>query len=199
VAGSRFAIVLLLLAAPSGADDAASRPAVSLAEAQSLGRKLDILRQQTEVKGRRETVQVTEGELTSYLNLTYAPKMPPGLSDVDVRFESQRIRAKGVLDLERVRGNVPPPSPWSPLAYLKGKVPVECAGRLQTGNGYGTFEVEQVSIASIPVPMMLLEEIVSSATKKPSDPDGVDIHAPFLLPYKVNRVRVEPARVFLDF
>ena len=195
--------VALLLAAPAWADEAAapSRPAVSWTEAQSLGQKLDRIEKQSQVKGkgRRESVLVTEGELNSYLNLTFAPQMPPGLSDVDVRFEAERIRARGLLDLERVRGKAPPPSPWSPLAYLRGKVPVELAGRLETRDGYGTIEVEEASIASVPVPMSFLEQIVTSATRKPSDPDGFDIHAPFRLPYAVNRVRVELARAFLDF
>ena len=199
---SRLAVALLL-AAPAWADDAAApaRPALSWAEAQSLGQKLDRIEKQSQVKGKRrpESVLVTEGELNSYLNLTFAPQMPPGLSDVAVRLEAERIRARGLLDLERVRGNVPPPSPWSPLAYLRGKVPVELAGRLETRDGYGTIEVEEASIASVPVPMSFLEQIVTSATRKPSDPDGFDIHAPFRLPYAVNRVRVELARAFLDF
>jgi len=191
--------IVPLLAVPSWADDAESKPRVSWAEAQSFERKLDTLKQPSQAKGRRESVSVTEGELTSYLNLTYAPRMPPGFSDVEIRFETERIHATGTLDLERVRGNVPPPSPWSPLAFLRGKVPVELTGRLQTQNGYGTIEIEQASLASIPVPIAFLEQIVSSATRKPADPDGFDIHAPFRLPYDVNRVRVEIARAYLDF
>jgi len=44
-----------------------------------------------------------------------------------------------------------------------------------------------------------VEQIVASATRKPSNPEGFDIHAPFRLPYSVNRVRLETARAFLDF
>ena len=199
---SRLAVALLL-AAPAWAEDAPapSRPAVSWEEAQSFGRKLDQIKTQSQAKGpgRPESVLVTEGELNSYLNLTYAPRMPPGLTDVNVRLEAERIRASGLLDLERVRGNVPAPSPWSPLAYLRGKVSVELAGRLQTRDGYGTFAVEEASIASVPVPMALFEQIVSSATKKPSDPDGFNLNAPFRLPYAVSRVRVGLARAVVDF
>jgi len=201
VTASRLAIVVLL-AAPAWADTPApARPAVSREEAQSFERKLDIIKRQSQAKGpgRPDSVLVTEGELNSYLNLTYAPRMPPGVSDVNVRLEAERIRASGLLDLERVRGNVPAPSAWSPLAYLRGKVSVELAGRLQTRDGYGTFAVEDASIASIPVPMVLLEQIVSSATKKPSDPDGINLNERFRLPYAVSRVRVGMARAVLDF
>jgi hypothetical protein len=196
-------LLAALLAAPAWASDAtpASRPALSWAEAQSLDRKLDRIEKRNKAKGkrRRESVLVTEGELNSYLNLTFAPQMPPGLSDVEFRLEVERIHARGLLDLERVRGKVPAPSPWSPLALLRGKVPIALAGRLETRDGYGTIEVEEASIASVPVPMSFLEQIVSSTTRSESDPDGFDIHAPFRLPYGVSRVRVELARGFLDF
>ena len=196
-------LLALLLAAPVWADDAAgaARPAPTWAEAKSLGVKLEAIerRYQKKAPRRAESVLVTEGELNSYLNLTYAPQMPPGLSEVDFRLDAQRIHATGMLDLERVRGKVPPPSPWSPLAFLTGKVPIELKGTLKTSNGFGTIEVEEAWIASVRVPMSFLEQIVTSATKKPSDPDGFNIHAPFRLPYAVNRVRLEPARAFLDF
>lgn len=196
-------LLVLLLAAPVWAEDAAgaARPAPTWTEAKSLGLKLEAIEKRHQGKGprRRESVLVTERELNSYLNLAYAPQMPPGLSDVDVQLGVERIHAKGLLDLERVRGKVPPPSPWSPLAFLRGKVPVELKGRLQTRDGFGTVEVEEAWIASVPVPMSFLEQIVTSATKNASDPDGFDINAPFRLPYAVNRVRLESARAFLDF
>jgi hypothetical protein len=202
VTGSRL-LLAVLLAAPAGANEAtpASRPALSWAQAQSLDRKLDGIerRNKAKAKRRRYSVLVTEGELNSYLNLTFAPQLPPGLSDVDFRLEVERIHARGLLDLERVRGKVPAPAPWSPLALLRGKVPIELAGRLETKDGFGTIEVDEASIASVPVPMSFLEQIVSSATRNESDPDGFDIHEPFRLPYGVNRVRVELARGFLDF
>lgn len=198
---TRLALVFLM-AAPAWASDApVPRPGLSWAQAQSFGQKLERIKAQSQAKGapRPESVPITEGELNSYLNLTYGPRLPPGVSDVDVRLEAERVRFKGVLDLERVRGNVPAPSAWSPLAYIRGKVPVEVVGRLQTRDGHGTFTVEQASLASVPVPVMVIEQIVSSATQKPEDPDGVDINAPFKLPYAVNRVRVGMARAVLDF
>jgi len=185
--------------APARADDAGSRP-LSYAEAESLSRKFKTIELQNQTTRARkpESVLITEGELNSYLNLTYAPDLP-GITDMDIRIDSERIEARGLIDLERVRGKVPAPSPWSPLALLRGKVPVELKGTLRTRDGFGTIEVEEAWIASIPVPMSFVEQIVASATKKASQPEGFDIHAPFRLPYSVNRVRLEPARAFLDF
>jgi hypothetical protein len=192
------AVLPALLAAPARADDAAPR-SLSYAEAESLSRKFKAIEIQSQSRARKPaSVLITEGELNSYLNLTYAPELP-GITDMDIRIDSERIEARGLIDLERVRGKVPPPSPWSPLALLRGKVPVVLTGKLRTRDGFGTIEVEEAWISSIPVPMSLVEQIVASATKKPSQPEGFDIHAPFRLPYYVNRVRLESARAFLDF
>jgi hypothetical protein len=195
-------LLAVLLAAPAFAGEASPvRPPLSWAEAESLSRKFQAIEVQSQsARARRpESVLITEGELNSYLNLTFAPQMPPGITDVDIRLDSERINAKGMVDLERVRGKVAAPSPWSPLALLRGKVPVELTGKLWTSDGFGTIEVEEAWIASLPVPMSFVEQIVTSATRKPSQPEGFDIHAPFRLPYAVNRVRLEPARAFLEF
>ena len=166
-----------------------------------MGRKLDNIKQgpPPKAKGRRESVTVTEGELTSYLNLTYAPNLPSGLSDVAVRFDTERIHARGLLDLERVRDKMPPLSPWSPLALLQGKVMVELKGRLTTRDGLGFFEPEEASIASLPVPISVLEQIITSSTKSEANPNGVNIHEPFRLPYSITRIRLVVARASLDW
>jgi hypothetical protein len=97
-----------------------------------------------------------------------------------------------------VRGVAAPPA-WSPLSLLGGQVPVEIGGRLVNADGFGTIEWDSVYVASIRVPISVLEQMVVSATKSDKHPDGVDIHAPFRLPYSVNRVRVEPGRAVLEF
>lgn len=195
-------LVAVLLTAPAWAreDTPPARPPFSLADAESLGRKLEAIKKRSVEKGqKRETVTVSESELNSYLNLKYAAQMPPGISDVDVRFKVDLVQARGLLDLDRVRDKMPAQSPWSPLALLRGKVPIELSGRLDTRDGFGTLQVEEASIASVPVPMAFLEEIVSYATKNATDPDGIDIHTPFRLPYAMNRVRFELTRAVLYF
>ena len=191
----------LLLCAPAwAAESSAPRAPWTKAAAESLNRKFQAIEVQSQtVRARKPaSVLITEGELNSYLNIIYAPQLP-GISNVDILIDAGRIEARGMIDLERVRGKVPAPSPWSPLAFLRGKVPVELKGRLVTQNGFGTIEVEEAWISSVPVPMSFLEQIVASATRKPSDPDGFDIHEPFRLPYRVERVRLEPSRAILDF
>jgi len=198
-------LTLLFLAAdapPRGASvprSVPTRPGLSWQEADSLSRKLAVIEERQKAQSRaRQTIQVTQGELNSYLNLAYADQLPRGLSNVDVRFGRERIDAKGMLDIEQVRGVATPPT-WSPLSLLGGQVPVEIGGRLVNADGFGTVEWDSVYVASIRVPISVLEQMVVSATKSDKHPDGVDIHAPFRLPYSVNRVRVEPGKAVLEF
>ncbi len=197
-------LVLVVVGAGSAAPHAASRPAppragLSWAESDSLVRKLQAIEAHRRVKTRGpQTFLVTEGELNSYLNLELAPRMPKGVTDLAVRFDSERVLATGSVDLELVRGRAET-SRFSPLALLSGSVPVQIQGRLTNLGGFGAIEWEDVRISSLPLPVTVLGQIVASFTRDPENPEGFDIQAPFRLPYSCRRVRLEPGRVFLDF
>jgi hypothetical protein len=176
-------------------------PVLSTGDAQSLSRKLQAIERRKQTRETRpESILVTEGELNSFLNLDPAAKLPKGLSEVVVRLDrDDRVQARGMVDLETVK----PKLPWigfGPLMFLNGSVPVEIKGRLRTaGDGFGMIEVEDLRLASIPVPISVLEQLVSSSTRTEENPQGFDIRAPFRLPYSVKRVRLEPGQGHLDF
>jgi hypothetical protein len=174
-------------------------PGPSWPAAESLARKLTTIEAQKRQKTRKpETVEVTEHELNSYLNLKLGADLPTGLSDVQVSMLRERLQATGQVDLDKLdvkRGA----SAFSPLTLLSGKVPVLLRGRLQSLDGFGTVEWEEVQLATIPVPLSVLERLVASSTRTASNPQGFDINAPFRFPYSVRRVRIEPGRALLDF
>jgi hypothetical protein len=180
---------------------APNRPGLSWAEADALSRKLAVIEERhRQQKARRSpAVQVTQGELNSYLNLSYASELPKGVSDVEVRFGQGRIEAKGYVDIEQVKGKVPPSATWSPLSFLSGQVPIELSGKLVNEDGFGTVELDSAYVASIRVPVSVVEQMIASSTKSEKHPDGYDLHSPFRLPYSVNRVRVEPGKAVLEF
>jgi hypothetical protein len=188
-----------LIAVPAAL--AQTAPALSASEAAALDRKFGDLseRHRTGHVVRGQSVVVTESELNSYLNLGLGERMPRGLSDVVVRLEPERIHATAVLDLEKVRDKMPKLSPWSPLYWLSGQVPVLLRGRVLNDAGFATIDWEDVRVGNVPVPISLLHQIVSSTTKSDEYPNGFDIRAPFPLPYSMRQVRIEPGRAFLDF
>jgi hypothetical protein len=177
------------------------RPGLSWAEADSMSRKLAVIEERHKQQKARKSqpLQVTQGELNSYLNLSYADELPKGLSNVEVRFGSGRIEAKGYVDVDQVRGSVPSSSSWGALSFLSGQVPIELSGKLVNQDGFGTVELDSAYVAAIRVPVSVVEQMVASSTKSEKHPEGYDLHAPFRLPYSVSRVRIEPGKATIEF
>jgi hypothetical protein len=200
-----LALVASLAAAAASVASAqapAAPPPLSVAAAQALAKKLASIEKRGRTKpkgsGKAETVVVSEHELNSYLNLTLGQNMPKGVSDVHFAIQRERLEATGQLDLDSLdlkRGG----SPFSPLALLSGKVPVLLRGRLQSLDGFGTLQIEEAQLATIPVPLPFIERIVTSSTRNAQNPEGFDINAPFRFPYTLRRVRLEPGRALLEF
>jgi hypothetical protein len=140
-----------------------------------------------------KAVTVTAAELTAYLNVF--TKLPPSLSDIDVQFDRERIAAKGLVDLDQI-----PQLQGASLGPLfSGRVQVALKGRLTSEDGFGTFEVEEVRLGSIPLSASVLGQIVASATRSQERPQGFDILAPFRFPYGVRQVKLSPGRALLEF
>jgi hypothetical protein len=197
--------LLLVAVHAAGADVMPTAPRsgpVSWDQANSLTRKLEAIEKRRIEKNRKpQTVLFTQGELNSYLNLTYAEKLPKGLRDVEVRLDRDRILAKGLVNIDRVKGKVGESGSrsWGPLSFLSGDVPVEITGKVIAKDGFGQVLWESVYLSSMRVPTSVLEQLVLSATKTQENPEGFDVTAPFRLPYSVNRLRLEPGRALLDF
>lgn len=195
-------LALVLATAASQSMPTAPRTGpLSWDQANSLTRKLETIEKRLTEKSRKpQTVLFTQGEVNSFLNLAYTEKLPKGLKDVEVRLDRDRILAKGLVNIDRVKGKVGDGGgSWGPLSFLSGDVPVEIMGKLTSKDGFGTIQWETVYLSSMRLPVSALEQLVLSATKSEANPEGVDIHAPFRLPYSVNRLRFEPGRAILEF
>jgi hypothetical protein len=200
------AVLALALAAglspsPSPAHPHPAPPGLSWAEADKLGAALDALdrRQKNGRTARSETVEVTAGEINSYVNLR--ANVPEGVTDVKVSLEKDRVAATAIVDLDRLPGRAAAASsPWSPFSLVSGRVPVSLTGKLvPEGDGFASFQVEEVRLGSLPLPVSVLAQLVASATRGNGNPQGVDILSPFRLPYSMKRVRLQPDRALLEF
>ena len=185
--------------------EVAARPAapagLSWEESESLARKIAVFEQRLRVRAtHRETITVTQGELNSYLNLSYAAKMPKGVTGVFIRFDNERIEAQGTVDLEQVGAGPPKEkSRFSLMSMLSPAVPVLLRGRLVNQDGFGTLQWEEIRLSSLPLPLGALSSMVAAASKSARYPNGVDIQAPFRLPYSARKVRLEPGKAVLEF
>ena len=144
-----------------------------------------------------EPIVVTEKQLNSYVNLALAAKVPPGLSGLELGLRKDRVEARGMLDLDRVKSRLPQGAGL--LAFLGGTVPVELRGRFSSADGAGRVEVEEALVAGISLPPAVLAQVVSQATRSAKRPEGLDVLAPFPLPFTARRVRLEPGRALVEF
>ena len=183
-------------------DTPAATSALSQVEAQSMVAKLAVLEKRAKLAKppRKTPMSVSQGEVNSYVNLTRGGEMPKGLSDVIVRFERDRLVARGLLDLEQLRGRAALPEGLDGLlGFLSGKVPVEATGRLRmVEDGVGSFAIDDAHVATFPVSGTVIQQLAVWATKSAENPRGFDITSPFRLPYALKRVRLEPGRALLD-
>jgi hypothetical protein len=147
----------------------------------------------------RQTIVVTQRQLNSWVNLTLASKIPPGLSELEVGLEKDRLVARGVLDLDRVKSKVPPGAGAGLVAFLSGVVPVELKGRFSSADGSGKVEVEEALVAGISLPPAVVAQIVGQSTRSAKRPSGFDLLSPFPLPFTARRVRLEQGRALVDF
>ena len=145
----------------------------------------------------RQTIVVTERQLNSYVTLSLAAKIPPGLSGLDLDLQKDRLFARGIVDLDRVKARLAQGAGL--LAFLSGSVPVELRGRFSSADGKGRVEVEEALVAGISLPPAMVAQIVSQSTRSDKRPQGFDILAPFPLPFAARRVRLEPGRALVDF
>lgn len=145
------------------------------------------------------TIVVTEGELNSFVNLSLADKLPPELSELEIRLEQDRLGARALLDFDRLRDKLPEGGPTSFLSMLSGTVPVELGGRLESAEGLARVDLETVVVGGVSLPPSLLAQIVSFATRNEGQPEGLDIAAPVALPWTAKSIRLEPDRALFDF
>jgi hypothetical protein len=136
------------------------------------------------------TTAITETEVNSYLQFELSDRIPDGVTNPWVSIlEEGRLAGKATVDLARVGKSRKSGGMLDPFNYLSGSLPLTVNGVLTTKNGIANFAVESASISSVPVPVWMLQEIVSYYSKSESSPNGVSIDKPFALPNGIREIR----------
>lgn len=163
-------------------------------KADDFERKMNGVLARGEVSPSGHRTEFAGDEVNAYLQLRLAPGFPAGVTEPSVTLVGQgRLSGRAIVDLDGIRRKSS--GGWfDPAAYLAGRLPVTAAGTLRTGNGVGQLQVERVEIGGIPVPLALLQELVTFYTKGPEYPGGVNISEPFGLPSRIQRIDVDAGR-----
>jgi hypothetical protein len=136
---------------------------------------------------------VTEREVNAYLQ-AHGGELPKGVLDPSVQIlPDGRLLGRATVDLDQVR-SAKPRDTFSAWTLLRGQVPVEAAGVLRTQNGVAAFTLDSASVAGVPVPKAILQEVVSYYSKGPNASEGVNFEAPFRLPAHIREIKTAMGR-----
>ena len=143
-------------------------------------------------------ITLTESEVNSYLVFELREQTPVGVVDPTVNAVGPgRLSGRAIVDLDAVRKQKAPTSLLDPMNYLMGRLAVTAVGRLTTANGVGRFELESSGVGSIPIPKILLQEIVSYYSRSPEKPGGIGLDDPFQLPAKIREIQVDRGQAII--
>lgn len=164
---------------------------VSRRDAARLQAKLDQITKGGPAGGKTPaTTAITETEVNSYLQFELSDRIPEGVTEPWVSIlEEGRLAGKATVDLARVGKSRKSGGMLDPFNFLTGSMPLTVNGVLKTKNGIANFAVESASISSVPVPVWMLQEIVSYYSKSEVAPNGVAIDKPFVLPNGIREIR----------
>lgn len=186
LAACSFALAALTLVG-QGAGVAPTR-----ADAASLQKKVESINAFS-ARPTRQTrrTTVTENEVNAYLAFDAGDQLPSGVVEPGITIVGAgRVTARAVVDLDavrkqRARGLL------DPMSYVSGRVPMTATGVLRTGNGVGRVELETAAIGPLPVPKIVLQEIVSYYSRTPEKPAGIGLDDPFTLPARIREIQVQ--------
>jgi hypothetical protein len=145
---------------------------------------------------RRTTV--TENEVNAYLTLDAPNDLPVGVLEPSVTILGPgRLSGRAVVDLDAVRKQSPPRSLLDPRNLLIGRLPVTATGVLTTGNGVARFSLESAAIGGLPMPKIVLQEILSYYSRTPENPAGLSLDGPFDLPSNIREIQVDRGQAII--
>ena len=178
---------MILTGLVAAATLAAAAPAPpSRRDAASMQQKVDAIN----TKKPRRTV-ITEDEFNAYFLFDAAKDLPAGVVNPSIAIVGPgRVSGRAVVDLDAVRKANPPRSLLDPKNLLMGRLPLTATGVLTTSKGTGKFALESANIGSLPLPKLLLDEIVGYYSRSADRPGGLSLDDAFALPAGIREIQV---------
>jgi hypothetical protein len=137
-------------------------------------------------------ITVSESELNAFLAYEAQPHLPAGVIEPSVSITGPgQVAGRAVVDLNALRQTKNATGMLDPRSYLTGQVPVTASGVLTTNNGVGRFELESATVGGIPVPKIILQEIISQYSRTPEYPSGISLDDSFPLPARIREIQVQ--------
>jgi hypothetical protein len=168
--------------------------AVSTQQADSFARKIALISRQSATTQRAGAVHrtpVSEDEVNSWFAYRSQAVLPQGLADPRLTIVGNgKVMGVATVDLDAVAKRRSSGGGFDPFGLIGGKVPVTVSGVLHTQDGQGRFELQSADVSGLPVPKVLLQELLSYYSRTPEHPDGVRLDDAFALPANIQQIEV---------
>lgn len=129
----------------------------------------------------------TDREVNAYFRYNGKERLPPGVVNPQVTIQSDsRVDASATVDLDTLRKSQ---QSWM-AGLLHGSVEVHVSGALSASNGKGTVQILSASLGGIPIPVSVLQDVISQYSKTPDNPTGFQLDQPFDLPENIREVHL---------
>jgi hypothetical protein len=140
--------------------------------------------------GARRT-PITEAELNSWFAFHGQPLVPQGIAEPAISMVGPgKVSGRAIVDLDVVAKKRTTGGVLDPWSYIGGRMPVSVIGMLITKDGVGRFQLETAEVSGVPVPKMVLQEVVAYYTRTDDHPRGVSMDDPFELPAGIRQIEV---------
>jgi hypothetical protein len=139
----------------------------------------------------RRRTPVTEDEINSWFAYRAQTLLPAGLSEPRLAFRPNgTLTGAATVDLDAIAKQRASGGAFDPFGYIGGRVPLTVTGILHTQNGRGQFELQSAEVSGVPVPRVLLQELVSYYSRTPGHPEGMRLDEPFSLPANIRQIEL---------
>jgi hypothetical protein len=169
---------------------------VSRQSAEDFSQKIALIQRQgesasAERAGARRT-RLTEDELNSWFMYRAQPVLPAGVSQPQITIVGEgQVAGQATIDLDAVaKRRSSGGGAFDPLSLIGGKVPVSVSGILHTRDGQARFEVQRAEMSGIPVPVTVVQEMLTYYSRSDERPQGVRLDDVFALPANIRQIEV---------
>lgn len=133
----------------------------------------------------------TDRELNAWLVEDGKDNVPVGLVSPRVTFTGPNtLTVNAQVDLDAVRKSRER-GMLDPMGYLTGMMAIAMTGTFSGTGGQAVFDVQSATLGAVPVPKILLQELISYYSKSPQFPDGITLTKPFPLPAGVRELAIQ--------
>jgi hypothetical protein len=135
-------------------------------------------------------VELTTAELTAYVT----PDLPDGIRNPRLEILGPgRVKGSALVDFNRVRRAQGAQPGWLMSRLLEGERPVAVTGRIRSGNGQATVDVDKVEIGGLVIDGATLDFLVRNFLE-PAYPNAA-VGEPFELGHRIDKIDVQPGSV----